>query len=603
VKTQPKQGGPAAEWFEMAEVRKRNPANAVWIPLRQNQTLKSEGTDNLPGRTEEYVGLGSVAIFPQYREIAAQLSWSDIGIGHDARPYAFSDGRYKPADVYMHNDEEVIGAELVLEERLNRSHSRDWIVSQDLVLALNLLREGDVWKAVDEGYIEVVRLHRGPDGEPVLVDIRAEHLRDYLAAHGLVLRASQYRQRMAILSDASYLPWALDGKQESKVDERFETRVFEVGDDGSAFGGKVAVFHMWRTDVEDQDEVPNFGLESASNTNGSTSEFERGGKKFFRAEGELWREFWVDPAALSERVRGDRNPEDTYFYTGAGGERSASSSLNSEDVGQYLWFRSSVVLAALGYRGSALSWYTRQTGSISCSPDYHVHFGVNDIGLITVYAYDVARLPSWQRRLWVGHNIQPEGGVSMELLDSQQRARPASTRAPERDFSELAAVLNSEFHIRYGGNLFRHHDAWAQILSRVHRFRVSDQASLLELAKDIARLTADSIDSGVLRSVIAPPKGEAWRSLRHLEKALATIVEPEVARTTLTPLAGVYDLRLADAHLPSQALSEAFQLVGINPQDPPINQAMQLLDGAIRSLAGVLRIVRSVGAAAKSVVA
>ena len=33
-------------------------------------------------------------------------------------------------------------------------------------------------------------------------------------------------------------------------------------------------------------------------------------------------------------------------------------------------------------------------------PDYKVHFGVNRVGLITVYAYDIARLPVWQQRTW-----------------------------------------------------------------------------------------------------------------------------------------------------------------------------------------------------------
>jgi hypothetical protein len=68
---------------------------------------------------------------------------------------------------------------------------------------------------------------------------------------------------------------------------------------------------------------------------------------------------------------------------------------------------------------------------VSCSPDCGVHFGMNRLPLINAYAKDVALLPEWQQRIWAGHNVGPEGGVSEELLASQVRAQPARTQAPE----------------------------------------------------------------------------------------------------------------------------------------------------------------------------
>lgn len=58
-----------------------------------------------------------------------------------------------------------------------------------------------------------------------------------------------------------------------------------------------------------------------------------------------------------------------------------------------------------------LQWHTRDTGQVRCSPDSGVHFGMNKLGLVNVYAKDIALLPAWQQRLWVGFNVGPEGGL------------------------------------------------------------------------------------------------------------------------------------------------------------------------------------------------
>ena len=91
-----------------------------------------------------------------------------------------------------------------------------------------------------------------------------------------------------------------------------------------------------------------------------------------------------------------------------------------------------------------------------------------------------------------------------------------------------------------------------------------EQNGLLALAKDLARLTADGIDIVGLRTVCAPPKGQTWRSLKSLENELGTILEKDQAYTLLTPLVGIYELRLGDAHLPSSTLDDAFNMIGID---------------------------------------
>src|SRR5699024_8881423 len=108
-----------------------------------------------------------------------------------------------------------------------------------------------------------------------------------------------------------------------------------------------------------------------------------------------------------------------------------SAELNDEDVGRWLWFRSSVVGVLMGHRGFSLKWYTAQTGGLCSTSGHSTHFGINAADWVTVYARDVARLAAWEQHVWAAHNIGPEGKVSEELLASQVKAQPASTHAPE----------------------------------------------------------------------------------------------------------------------------------------------------------------------------
>ena len=232
------------------------------------------------------------------------------------------------------------------------------------------------------------------------------------------------------------------------------------------------------------------------------------GPKYFRAEGELWRAEWIEAADRSERVRGDESSEVVTFIVDAGGARQPHAELDHEDVGRYLWFDPHVMPVLLKWRDSELRWYTRETGSIACSHGYRVHFGVNRIGLVNAYAKDVAGLPLWQKKLWAAHNVPPDGVVSAELLASQMKARPAHTKAAEEAIGRLMQLLDADFARWAGGPLFQPHVATADILKSVHRFRAVDQGGLLALAKDIARITADSFDIGTLRRIVRPPKGE-----------------------------------------------------------------------------------------------
>jgi hypothetical protein len=464
-------------------------------------------------------------------------------------------------------------------------------LSQDLIMALGLIREGPTWVRPQEGYVDVVREVHNDKGEMKGFLIRSDFLRDYLAARRLALRVAVYRQRTATLRDASHISWVATGLVDNQPHDRFEARSFRTTADGGLLG-TVAVFEAWRTDVDEGDEVPVFPKESDQNTDGRSYRFERKGETVTRVDGELWREEWIEPAARSLRVRGDDPETDIDFIVDGAGVREPSHRLNNEDVGRYLWFNSRIVAALAGVRGAGFEWYTEDTGSLWCSPDYRVHFGVNQLGLVNVYAYDVARLPQWQQRVWAAHNVLPDGGVSAELLAAQMRAHPANTEAPEAKLVHEMTGLDEDFSRIFGVPIFRHHDAASEIASKVHRFRAVDEHNLLALAKDIARLTADRFDVAAMYKAVGKPD-RTLGSLKSLEWLLGHFVPGDQARALLTPLVGIYELRLGDAHLPPSEIAQAFALVGLDRSAGLIEQGKVMIDRAAAAFAAIRAALRT----------
>lgn len=560
----------------------------MWIPLRAVNTIEEVGNYGKVGYKREFYGAGSLAVPIENKGKAKELGWMHVGIGNEHRPYVES-GRYVPSDVYEHHSGEMIGIPLVLQQRTNCEEVRVWHLHQDFVIALRLLGENDTWVCPDEGYIEVARLLRYPDGRPYLLEVRAEHLRDYLCARNMSLYVTSYRSREAVVEDASHISWQDNPATEISDMDRWEGRVVAIHEGGRGYGAETAVFHVARTDVDPGEDVPTFDFPSDDSVSSKSWVVKDKGRKLFYVQGELWRNEWIDPGELSPRIREDEIPSTVFFITDAAGKRESKHTLVRGS--RWLWFRPAAIMALSHRRGGSLRWYTKDTGSVKCSPDYRVHFGINKLGLVNVYAKDIGLLPEWQQRIWAGFNISPEGGVSEELLASQMRAMPARTQAPEGFLSDAYSTLNKVVTEKTGKPLFREHAQRADLLRLAHRFRAADQAGLLSLAKDLARLTADSIDTKLLQNIVSPPKDEKWGSLKSLEKVLALVISPEQARKTLSPLVGIYELRHADAHLPSSDVSVALALVGIRSESSTIEQGYQLLYSLVSALYRIAEVI------------
>ncbi|WP_258020263.1 hypothetical protein [Yersinia enterocolitica] len=455
-------------------------------------------------------------------------------------------------------------------------------MNPDLIAALRLIKEGANWVRPEENFEVVAREILDEKGEQRLIEIKREYLLDYLAARNLVLRLSYYRQRVENVFSLATSHYAdLESHQEKRDGGRYELLIREIND---VFGGSWAVLRAWRTDVDEDEDAPVMGPETTENTDYESSQGYKGGHKGVRVEGEFWRDEWIDHQGVSTRVRGDLDKNLPQFIVETDGARLASAELDNEDIGRWLWFRSSIVNELLDLRGFSLEWYTAETGSIKSTSGYSVHFGINSSDLITIYAYDIARLPAWEQHIWAAQNVVPDGKVSNELLDSQVKAQPASTHAVEELFFEVMDMLENGFREAFDVPLFTHGISRSEAMKQISRFASKDQASLLRLAKELVRMFSDRLDVRELRKLSTHSNKDKLASNKLLGDVLAQKVGPEKARKVFGPIAGAYDMRVGDAHPTSSKIGDALKLAGIDETKSFMRQGEQLISNFGQSI-------------------
>lgn len=569
------------EWILQNKETRRIFSKATWVPLRASCNDEQGEVQDI-GYVNEFFGCGSVAFPPEHREVAERLGWNDIGLIRSVKPYAYEDGYYSSIEQYQYNDKEPIGVQLVFEHPQPVVGGRLWILNPDLVVALRLIKDGNNWVRPEENFVVVAREVLDEKGDHRLIEIKREFLLDYLAARNLSLRLSYYRQRVenvAALEGSAYAN--LTNQQEQRDGGRFELLIRSFDD---VYGGSWASFRVWRTDVDEDEDAPVMGPERNDNTDYESSRGHRSGYEGIRVEGEFWRDEWIEHQGQSKRVRGDADTNLPQFIVETDGTRMASADLDNKDIGRWLWFRSSVVNELLGLRGFSLEWYTAETGGIRSTSGYVTHFGINSSDLITVYAYDIARLASWEQHIWAAHNVVPDGKVSNELLAAQVKAQPASTYAVEDLLFKVMEMLEGAFRQEFNVSLYTHDIEYSTAMQHISRFASKDQTSLLRLAKELVRVFTDRLDVRELRKLSTHADKDKLGSNKLLKDVLAERVGADKARLVFGAIVGAYDMRVGDAHPTSSKIRDALKLAGIEESKSFLRQGEQLISNFGQSI-------------------
>lgn len=570
------------KWFEMNDIVKIDYNDKSWIPLCAYLTIKEEGNYGYENYKEEFFSCVSVLFPLDKKEIALKCDWGEVNKMGDNKPYAEADTYYR-SNRFFSYDQKLEGEYIVLQQYFDTGDQKEWYLSEDLILALGLKRKGDSWYRPEEDYIEVARLKRKANGEPALLEIKTEFLKDYLCARNSGLLHYFFQSRNAVKKEIKDIEWKENNKRIITDWGMWEGIISEIVEGGKPFDAKVKVFHAERTDVDFEEDVPVVkGFPSDENVKTKTWEYEYKGKKLFHVSGEIWKKTWIYPAQKSPRVRNDDEISKIEFIISAQGEKSILSNMNLES--RWIWFLPDVVNEILKRPNGLLSWYTENTGKLGTSRLYSVHFGMNDLGLINVYAKDIGELPEHQQKIWSAYNITPDGKVSKELLMSQMAAKPANTFSPEHKLYEIMSVCDTEFSKYSGSNFYKDHKILDEYWLKIHRFRALDQDTLFQLCKDLYRFVIERINLKCLKN-IRPKDEDKLGSIKRIENILNELGFN--GKKITAPFVGLNELRQADAHLPSSDLENSFALAEINQSSPYVIIGKNLID----TLAGRLYII------------
>jgi hypothetical protein len=168
-----------------------------------------------------------------------------------------------------------------------------------------------------------------------------------------------------------------------------------------------------------------------------------------------------------------------------------------------------------------------------------------------------------------------------------------TTVAPEAVLEPAIEALQQAGFDVFGIRIIRKHDVRSDIYKRAHRLRVTDRATLFSLAKDLARLTSDSIDAKAIHPFLNLAQGDNPGSLKSLERLVALRAGGSDAADVMRPLFGTQELRQADAHLPGSDIPESLAKVRIDTSQPFVMQGETMLRSCVDAIIKVRAAILS----------
>ena len=554
-----------AEWFEMREFRTRRFDSETWIPLWAVETEKNGRIFNTDVEDNGF-HVRSILVPLEQTETVCGLGWNDLVHHFEACP------SFEAEDIYVRCDEfrqgsAITGEYPVLVQLFENHKPGIWNLHQDIVVALKLLRQENSWIRPDEDDVEVARLTTNANGEPQRLEIKNEFLKDYLCARQMALYVSIYRERTMLFDKVPDLGW-----RNRRSNEKFEDGEWQ----GLCRG------------------VTKRGLPVIDNANGVEIVAEM-------VRSELWKNELIRPGSESTRVRGDEPEHVPSFKIDASGKSVPSNEL--KDGMYFLCFTPKVADVLWESKNRYLEWHTPQSGVIGRGRENSVCFSIDGAGHIIVYGKEIALLPVALQQIWAAYNISPEDGTAKEQLIFQYEAglTPSSV-APESVLPTEYKRLNESFQQKYGAPLFKIMDKVEVLLEKVNRFKSTTREGFFELAKDLSKLTVDSIEKKKLETLICKEenKGKEDGNDKKEPNALTVLkdflcqkagIDEHEANEVIGPLRGINHLRHNAAHIEGPNVEDAMKLAGIRPSSIPLFEGTRMLFRFVHAIMNINRVI------------
>ncbi len=565
------------DWFLMTKERKVKYERMAWVPLFVDEHTEL-GDFPAPGFDDDYFGISTMLLDADEAVELRKLDWIDVRPSLH-RPGFDSDGFYS-AKYYFG---QVHGQYLVFPIKSEGKDSqRHVLIDPDLILGLRLHPIGQNWiSARDDGEV-VVRQEFDDHGNVTKVEIRAEYLKDFLAAREMGLAVITLRERKCIFSEPPEftLPQA-----KPSPECQWEGWVREIDENGESFGNTWTVTVLGRHDVDAGEDAP-LAEYSPEDKKVRRRKFETkpGELKRYCVISDLVKRDWIAPALISPRVRGDKTTDSCIFVADAASSKMSAQELKEEPRWRWLTFKPESISSLLDQGKVKLEWWSKQTGCFRYGDGSSVPFGVNTRGLISIFSKDVVELAPHRQRHFAGYSVSPDGGACEELVRAQMQNDPAETIAAESRIMDVRKKVDEVFVRRYKKSLYRPHDMVTGIAARTHRFAASNVEELYDLAKDLRRIFIEAIDDDFLTS-LTPSCADDLGSIKRLCKLLDD--KGQAGRSITAALAGIHELRQASAHLPRKSVDEAFSLVGVDIDAPSVISAMNMIESVVNSIESI----------------
>jgi hypothetical protein len=561
------------EWFFMQDIKKTKLVKKTWIPIYASKYIYKNGHYGENGYIEDFFGVNSVLIDCEQKKNVNKKIINQI-IQYGSCTPGVDENTYIKAGTFFSDDNTITGDYLVLKQ----NHPTDteqsiFHINQDLILAFDLIQHEDSFIRPIEDNIEVVRFRKNSSGRIDLVEIKKELLLDYLSARSSCLIIDRFHQRI-INSKNKFFKQNEEIHTEETKDSQWEAQQFEIYKGGHKKDSSAIIITVKKTDVDYKEDVPKYNFNESYES--TSREVQFSGNILISVISEYRRYEILDNNGISQRIRNDVVESTIPFIIDNDGKTELPNQFHDKIC--WLWFKPDIVLEIMKRENAILGWYTEYTGSLGPNSRYCVHFGVNKLCYINVFAKDIAALPEIYKKLWAAYSTIPDGNVSKELLMAQMECNPAPTHSPEKCFRIGIAEFERAFKEKYNRNIFCQHQDEKELLRSIHRFQAINKEGLFRLAKIMTKYLIERMDQDFLKKITCRmPKKTG--TIKRLENILNSFGVD--GRGLTSPFIGIYELRHSDSHLGSSELAQSFKLLKITFEDNKenyISEAHQIIN-------------------------
>ncbi len=387
------------------------------------------------------------------------------------------------------------------------------------------------------------------------VTVHRSYLRDYLAARNAALLISIVADRFVIASSHDHLGISEDGEIQLAPGVSCQIDVYPLGPDAVR-----ARSSLYWTLVIGPADAPDYNR---------------------------------TPWPVFERIRQQLGDADApTFIVDVDGIRDTVAKCNK----MVLYFKPTVLERYLNGEAYRVGFITRTWGGASGPRDTHVEVGINEKGLLTAFAPDLAKLSASEQMYWAHHSVTPDGGACYDWFMARMQQRPVHSPGVIELLERASKRLRSAWDQRFGSEISRAKEPEEEKARERDRRRLSvgpvtgQFGEIPALVKALYEALVEPLNVGSLRAALRSAGIEFdkdEKSLGLLRRVLDDVVAlpDDEVRSVMGPLRLMNELRVTSAHALSGDIEAALKKAGIRYDRPDPRSAWDaLVDAVVASI-------------------